>query len=534
MAIIPVANVARHGIVSDEPDHKQPPEAWTNARNMRFIDDKAVRFLGDAAVMDPPTIAPAHLNSIQTGGGSYWLYTSAVGAGSKIYVYNSGSHSDVSQAGDYTADNPSDWNSTIFQGIPVFNNSNGDPQYWASINPATDFADMPAWPTNLTAEVIASYKNYLVALNTSEPGDVRPHRVLVSDSAEPGLLPTSWDHNDPAVDALDFDLSDVNSGEIMWGSPLRDLFIIYKAESTWIMRHIGGQLIMGFDTILQTSGILAKRCATPITLPLQGTQVHFTMTGQDLGIFNGQNFESVIDKKIRKRLLASIDPQFYTQAFVVDNPAQDEAWFCFPENGMDEPNLALVWNYRRNTVTFRDFIGAHAATGVVEAPSTTTYDSLDTSITYDNVGPLQYQDSARRKLILADQANTHLLQADLGNTFNGSAFSSFVERTAMAIIGQDRDGAPMLDYQQRRLVKRVWPKVTGNPVNVYIGGSEQIGTAPTYLAPVVFTPGQSLNFIDPPDRPLNTRLPAIKFESIGGLDFSIDGYDIEIEGLGQY
>lgn len=530
MPRISVSDIARFGIVSDEPDHKQPPEAWTNARNVRFIDGKAVRFHGDTAIMEPPSGAPAHLNNIQTSGGSYWIYATAIGAGSKIYVYNSGTHSDVSQVGDYTVNNIEDWNSTIFQGIPIFNHGQGDPQYWADINPATDFADLPAWPTNLLADVVTSYKNYLVALNTSGGGDDRPHRVLVSDSAEPGLLPTSWDHTDPAVDALEFDLSDVNSGEILWAAPLRDVLAIYKAESTWIMRHIGGQLIMSFDNMLQTSGILARRCATPISLPLQKVQVQFLHTGQDIGIFNGQDFESVIDKKVRKHILANIDPQFYTTSFTVDNPAQDEAWFCYPENGMELPNMALVWNYRRNTLTFREFVGVHAATGVIESPNTTTYDDLLDSVTYDNIGELQYQDASRRKLIIADPTNTHLLQADLGDDFNGTVFTAEVERTNLAIIGQDREGAPMLDYQQRRIIKRVWPKVRGGACQIYLGGAEQIGDAPTYNAPLTFTPGQAFNFVDP-EQPLNTRLPSIKF--VLEEDCQVEGYDIEIEPCGD-
>lgn len=533
MTVIPVSNIARHGIVSDEPAAMQPPEAWTDALNMRFIDSKATRFAGEEAVMDPPSVPPAHLNNIQTSGGSYWLYASAIGAGSKIYVYNSGVHTDVSQAGDYDVENASKWNSTIFQGIPVFNHGNGTPQYWADIDPGTDFADLPNWPADLTAKVVGSYKNYLVALNTASPSDTRPHRVLVSDSAEPGTLPTSWDETDPAVDAVDYDLSDVNSGEILWGAPLRDVFVIYKAEATWIMRHIGGQLIMSWDTMLQTSGIIAPRCAIPLSLPIQKVQVHFVMTGQDLGVFNGQAFESVVDKKIRKRLIASIDPTFYHLCHCFDNPAQDEAWFCYPENGMDFCNMAVVWNYRANTVTFRQYRGAHAASGVVESQNDTTYDDLDDSVTYDNVGEVKYQDDSRRKLIIADDVNTKLLQADLGLNFNGTSFSSHLERTGLAIIGQDREGNPLTDYQKRRLVTRFWPKVEGSPVHVYIGGQDKIGGAVTYGPPTLYDPAGEINYIDP-DPPVNTRLVAIKIEDINGLDFSCEGYDIDIHELGDH
>jgi hypothetical protein len=533
MPRISISNIARHGIVSDEPAALQPPEAWTDARNMRFIDSKAVTFSGDQEVMEPPEIAPAHVNNIQDGGGSFWVYMSATGSGSKVYAYNSGSHADISQAGDYSVDSPEKINSVIHQGTLILNYGGGIPQYWASASLGQDLQDLPFWPEDLTAKVICQYKNYLVALNTADGDGNRPHRVLVSDSAEPGTLPSSWDHTDPAVDALDNDLSDVNSGEILWGAPLRDVLVIYKAEATWIMRHIGGQLIMAFDPLLQTSGVLAPRCAVPLTLPKGKVQVQFVKSGEDLGFFDGQNFTSVADKKVRKYLNANLDPTFYARSFVVDNPAQDEAWFCYVENGMTEPSMACVWNYRADTITFRAFRGAHAQTGVVEATNLLTYDELDDSITYDNIGEQKYQDDSRRKLVIADDVNTHLLQADLGTTFNGTLFNSYIERVALAIIGQDREGNPLLDYAQRRLVKRVFPKITGNPVFIYLGGSEKVGDAPTYQDPILYDPSVDGTYVDP-EEPINTLLPAIKITSVNGLDFACEGYELEVEPLGVY
>jgi hypothetical protein len=146
---------------------------------------------------------------------------------------------------------------------------------------------------------------------------------------------------------------------------------------------------------------------------------------------------------------------------------------------------------------------------------------------------MQYQDNARRKMVIANQASTELLQADIGSTFNGTSFDSFLERTNMAIVGEDRDGQPMADYQKRRLVKRIWPKVRGNPILVYFGGSDTVDEAPTYAAPMTYTPGQEFNFCDP-EQPLNVRLPAFKFESIDGLPFDMSGYDVEIEVLGEH
>ena len=74
MVHIPIFNVAQLGVIKDEPDHKLPPEAWTNALNVRFIDDKIARFAGDAQVMGTPTVAPGFAVPFEDpSGGVFWF-----------------------------------------------------------------------------------------------------------------------------------------------------------------------------------------------------------------------------------------------------------------------------------------------------------------------------------------------------------------------------------------------------------------------------------------------------------------------------
>src|SRR5678816_1011330 len=119
MARVNIFDVGTIGIISDLPDHTLPPEAWTDSLNVRFLDTKVVRFLGEAAVMDPPTVAPAFVMSVEGSEGLFWIYASAIGAGSKVYVFNSGTHTDISKAGDYNVPNFRTWQGTVFQGTPI-------------------------------------------------------------------------------------------------------------------------------------------------------------------------------------------------------------------------------------------------------------------------------------------------------------------------------------------------------------------------------------------------------------------------------
>lgn len=519
-------------MITDAADHQLAPEAWTTARNIRFEDGKAKRASGYSQAMGPPTVAPGFVFGIDNGGDTFWIYASAIGSGSKVYVFNNSTHTDISKAGNYAVTNYRQWNGTMLHGIPILNHGNGAPQYWAAFNPLTDLADITAWPASTTAKVVRSYKNYLIALNMADGSGNYYHRVRWSDGAAVGTLPASWTAG-ATSDAGSYDLTDVSS-QIIDGETLGDVFVIYKGESTWLLRYIGGQFIMAREQKLQASGILAPRCVAPLTLPINSKQVHFVKSSQDLGVFDAQVFESILTKRVRKYLNASIDASGFENSFVFDHPTKDEAYFCYPENGATDPNVALVWNYRENTLAFRDWVGVAASQGVLEVSINATWNAYD--VVWDSVGELGWQEASRRKVVVADQVSTHFYELEAGDTADGASFTSTLQRTGLAVIGQDRSGDPIVDYNARKTVSRVWPKVTGAAVGVRLGGAEVAGGTITWGAADTFDPGAGVPYIDlftTSGDPLNTRFIAIEFSTTGDSPWTLEGYGLEVDVVGN-
>lgn len=533
MVFIPIQNIGSFGVMQETPAHRLPPEAWTRALNVRFVDKRAQKIGGHANVMGTPSVAPGFIMVVDNDGDIFWLYASAVGAGSKVYAFNSGTHADISQAGDYTVVNYRSWNGDIFHGIPILNNGNSVPQYWPTPSLSDDLEDIPAWPANTTAKVVRAFDDYMVALHITDAGGSHPHRVMWSDGAAAGELPASWDVTDPTFDADHRDLTD-NSGGILDGIALRDFFVIFKNESTWIMRYIGGQNIMSIRPAMRAAGLLAPRCALPISIAKNKLEAAFTMTGEDLGVFDGQDFLSVIEDTNRKFLISDIDPNNYVNSFVLDNRAQDEAWFCYPENGETNPSMACIWNYKENTITFREFIGTSAATGPVESTSSETWATV--SGTWDAQGANKWQDASRRKVIISDQANTLLQQLEGADNFNGTSFSTVLERVGLAVIGTDRQGQPIVDYNKRKMITRVWPQVTGGPVLVQIGGADTPNPADVvWQDGVIFDPDDGVRFCDPAGdgAPMNAVYNAIRFSSVDDEPWMLEGYGVDVEVLSE-
>lgn len=534
MAKVPLQGISNYGVIMETPAHRLPPEAWTRAINVRFVDKRAQKFGGHEQVMGTPSGPPGFVMCVDNDGDVFWLYAEAEGNGSKVYVYNSGTHNDISQMGGYDVSRYRDWNGDIFNGIPILNYGAGAPQYWPTPNVVDLLEDIPAWPANTTARVVKAFGNYLVALNISDNSGNYPNRVLWSDGAGVGELPQSWDVTDPAFDADHRELGDINSGAIQDGLALRDFFCIFKDESTWIMRYIGGQLIMSIKPQMKSSGILAARCAQTITIGKSKLETAFVMTGEDLGTFDGQDFLSVVEDKTRKFLASDIDPVNYKNSFVLDNRVQDEAWFCYPENGEENPTMACVWNYKENTITFREFEGTSASNGAIESASAATWDTVVGS--WSEQGPAKWQDASRKKVVVAQPFTSKLLQLEAGNTFDGVSFQCILERTGLAVSGVDREGNPTVDYQNRKIIPRVWPQLRGSPLLVQLGGADTPDPDDvTWQDGVIFDPASGARYCDPAGdgNPANWVYNAIRYTSQEDEPFYLEGYMLEVEVLSE-
>lgn len=526
MSRIPIFNVGSVGVVRDLPDHLLPPEAWTDAKNFRFQDNKAVKFSGEQAVFDPPTVTPYFAMGAVAAADYHIIYPSLT----KIYSVNSsGTHTDRTRAvgGDYTGGATDLWNGDILGGIPVLTNNVDVPQFWADVGTGA-FADLTNWPASTACRLMRAFKQFLVGLYITSSGTVYPHRVKWSHPAVPGSVPSSWDETDATVDAGEYDLSDSQAGSIVEARLLGDLLIIYKEAAMWSMQYVGGRAIMGFRRIPGDIGALSQRCVG--VLPKNG--LHFVATGDDVVIHDGRTAQTLLDKREKRWLRTNLESDAITTCYVVANTIAGEMWFCFPETGATAPTLALVWSQIDNTIGFREltsnvFIGQMV---VSDAPVGLTWDS--DSMAWDTDSEVWGQQNVllgSPSLVQCDPTNTQLLQLDVTNQLQGADMSCYLERTGIALIGRDRMGNPKTDPGQRKICNRIWVKGSGGPFDVKVGAQEQIGGTVTWEAAQSFDPSVDEYL----DVSVAGRLLAIRFESSSNIAWSLDAYDLDIQLLGE-
>ncbi len=529
MARIPIHNIGSVGVVKDVPPHLLPPEAWTDARNVRFQDNKAVKFDGQRAVFDPPGVAPYWALGVPTPTSYFTLYAGLA----KVRTIQGVTHSDITRAsGDYTGAATNHWNGGVLGGIPVITNGVDDPQSWSPVSAAQALVDLPNWPASTECKVIRPFKNFLVALHVTKSGTVSPHMVKWSHPADPGSVPVSWDETDATRDAGEVELSDSQAGLIQDGEVLGDILVIYKDNSTWGMQHTGGFGIFRFFKLFEETGILTQRCVG--TTP-KGDR-HFVMTGDDLIIHNGTKagIQSVIDARMRKFINSTLNTDEFDRAFVARNRRLDEMWFCYPETGATFPTLAIVWNATTGAIGVRELANLNFIASTIIDDS----DIVDPAWNSDSEGWDTDTEAWDRPLFFPqgigmlgiDPTNTKLFELDSTNQLDGVNMTVLLEREGLALIGQDRQGNPKVDLTRRKLFKRIWIKAEGSPFNVSLGVQEQLGGAITYAPSQVFTPGtdEYLDFT------VNGRLGAVKFESSADVAWQLHAYDLDIEGLGEH
>lgn len=525
----PIDDVSSIGEVRDTPSYMLPPGAWSTALNMRVLESGLETLLGWSQVFGTPGTVPHFIMPVVGTGGVLWLYSSLT----KTFVYDGTTHTNITRqtAGvdvNYTANDTPDLGGTLLGGVPILCNGSDVPQYWPNNTISTKLKDLVNWPSSLRAKVVRAFGPYLVAFNLVDsaftPAGL-PHTIQWSHPADPGNLPPSWDYANPAVQAGRRDFSDINSGIILDALPLGQVMYVYKEGAIWKMRRVGGISIFDFgEAAWQTTiGLLAKRCVCVAGVP----ERHVLATQDDIIWHDGNTIRSILNRVQRRRLFNEMDTTTFGQSFIFDNPYFKEVWFCYPTSGSTYPNQALVMNYsdiNKWVVTEADGITFRNATiGRLEGVSDETWDENE-ELWDDDTGP--WSELQRRRVLIASPDNNKIYNFDKGVLRDAATITATLQRLAMSL-----DGKPV-DFTKWKMLHRVWPKLTGGPVNIRFGSQEVIDGPVTWSPAVSFDPKLHAGHAVP--GPQSGRAICIEYATQGSASWHLDGYTVESEMLGSF
>lgn len=521
---VDINDIADRGVVKDVKAYQLPPEVWTEAYNMISRNKAMEAMKGYVQVFGTPLYAPHFAIPLNTQSESFWIYTSLTKAG----IYDGNSHTDLTRTvgGDYSAPDTKSWNGSIFAGIPILNNGTDVPQFWAGGSIATKLAALTNWPATTRAKVIRNFGAYLIALNVTVNATVYPHLVKWSSEAtDPGTLPASWDETDATQDAGEYDLPDVESGVLVEGRQLGTKMFLYKNQSIWQMRFIGGRAVFAIDQFSDANGILAPRC---VTTTGDGRK-HVVATMDDIVIHDGVSAPvSILEEKMRKAVFENLDPTNYANSFMFRDLVNSNVIFAYPQLGDVEPSRGVVFNYRNGALTECDIDFCNASSGsLLESSDAETWASAVGTWDSDTS---PWNSFSRRELLLCDKANSKFHRWNVGYTRNGVSYETTLRRTSLSIIGKKRNGDWIEDHQKQKYVDRLWPKISGGPILCRFGYQQTVDGAIEWGPYKEFDPLNDVTV----DIEASGRAICVEFTSPTAKAWSLDGYKLPIQVLSEF
>lgn len=505
----------RHeGIVLDLPPEEVDAASWTGGSNVVFSDGITERVGGYQRFADPmPQTGPIYAFNLVIGADSWWIefFSQA------IWVTNGITHWNITPSAGLHQSVPGDWSACLLNGIPCFNNGHDVPMYW-NLNTSTRAAPLPGWPATALCKALRATKYHLMALNITDAGINYGNQVWWSKAASAGAIPQEWTPtaSNDAGDAICAD----TPGVIIDGLGLRDTFIVYKDTSTYVMSYVAGTYVYTTRLLFLTTGVLALNCV------VEANGMHWLLTGTDVVKHDGQTFASVVDMKVQKKLITSIEPSKRRMCCVEGRILSKHVWVAIPEAGQSFLTKAYVIDVRNGDVGIRVLPNIAAlAHGIVATPSPTSTwntdpDPWDSDTTFwDQQSYNPSQDS----LLMVDQTNSHLYDTDSIGTADGQPVAAWIERL----------GGSLGDLSQHTVVTAIKPRIkgdNGDTLTITLGGQPWFGDPITWGEPQTYVIGTDDYVTDI----VEGRLLSVRFEGTTKNVWQLFGYAAKVLTQGEW
>lgn len=483
-----------------------PMDVWSDVRNVRFKDGKSSKAQGYERVFSSLPADVLYLTPYLNQNTPFWIASTPT----KIYRTEGGTPIDISRAAPYNADEDHSWVGGVLNQVVCLTNGVDIPQ--ALLPNATNFQDLPNWPNTHRAKVIRPYKNYLIALNITANSVDQNTTVKWSSPADPGEVPFTWDVNDPTSDAGENFLADT-PGAILDGRKLKDSFIIYKEDSVYSMRYIGGTFVFQFQQLFDDIGVLSRNCVAEFDAK------HFVVGFGDVYVHNGVQKQSIIEGEMKDYLFSSMNPEAVQRTFVVPDYASSEMWICYSSSANDTKycDRAIIWNWRNNKWTIRDLPQVFYGTfGIVDPQDPDNWDSDPNAWNTDTTvwGDAKYN-PAKMKLVFTSTHNDKCYLIGDTSLFDGSSFDSRLEKTDI-YLGDDKN---------MKVAVSMTPHMQGTGVARISIGSAMIQNGPiTWKGPYLYNIGQQHKI----DFRVQGRYLAVKYEIDSSGSWTLNGFTVEL------
>lgn len=512
MTFIPLRNIGAGGIVTDQDPYDLELTQFPNGNNVSFHDGRIGKTLGHS-VDQSLSFAPTHVQG--------WAYqgndTVVIGSLNKLYRYNGGTVTNVTKTSDATNySNSPRWQSEQLGTAVMFNNGSDTPQYM--LPTGVRFADLPNFPTGVTTSCIKPYKSFLVMAGYQTGSNEHHYTVRWSDEYDPSGVPTDYNIASTTNLAGENKLSGSN-GKLIDQLTLNNSQIIYAERGVFAMDFIGAPLVFSFRELFSDDGIINRgACASFLNQ-------HLVVGNNDVYIHDGNQKQSIVDKRVRKTLFNEIADKRSVFCQAVNE--RSEIYICYANSdaaNSETANRALVFNWSQNAFTFVDLPNVRALTVSEKMNSAGGWGDVSGSWS-ENTNFWSNASASTQagglKLFAAGYGASKLYAMNDTHGAAGSNINAFVEATKIdldSVLGKATNNIKQLNG--------IMPQIEGTgTLNVSVGVSNAPQDGVTWKA----TKTYNIEADHKIDVRASGRYFAIRVESTSASDYwRLTGIDIDV------
>ena len=504
-----------HSIEPDRIPQDAPGNVWNDGRNVAFRNQEAVRVAGDEATLSGSATDAQTVVFYSFGTTVFWVYANSDG----IWAHDGSTETDITPQSGWSGTNAATFTSCVMGGICYINASDRDPVYWAG-SVLDKCQPLPDWPANGRCIALRAHKSFLFAIGFLSEAQ---QRVRWSDAAEAGTVPQHWT---PAPDNLAgfFDLTP-NASPCLEGKSLRDSFVVYKNESIWSLDFIGGNAVFQARKMFSEHGIANTNA---LTGGIDDVHLFVSSTG-DVMQTDGAQVVSVLDGRAQRAFYNDFTANVPGRFSAATLSREKLAFVIYPTTGQTLGNRALMYDFVSGDIGFRDMPQVSCA---AEGAALEDVGDLNT---WDGSPPDDLWDTGSEPWSAEVKPQT-IDDVIVGGAFGFAMISTsgeaaFIDGPIVASL--EKSGLAFGDPQRRKMINRVWPKITGaegEAVQFRLGGQEVSGGPTTTLATIDFQIGQNA----PIDCFIQGRFLYMEISSSGGSGWRLGSIDVEFRDVGAF
>lgn len=539
MPTIPIRSLGKIGVITDVNAVDLPPDAVSDARNVRFSEGRITNaHVWREAIASPTGGTPVLLfQGKKTNAGDILGYITL--NGKVVHIVN-GVADETTLPAHVATNSEATRTFTTLQGVYYVNQEDHVPWYFKSTS--TDYATLTNWDVNHRCKVLRGFKDYLIALNITKSAVVYKNMVKWSNIAQYDAVPDSWDPADLTKSAGENTLAEIQT-DILDGLPLRNSFIIYAPDQAWTMEYTQGPDVFQFYKLYSDRGIINTNCVVEV----DGN--HFVMDDADIYMHDGVSPpKSLVDKRVKSHIFRNMDLTKSEVFFVHHEKQASEVWFCFnskndgllwPGSACTYCNYAAAYNYSEDTWTFHDLpnVASLISLSWQVTPTYTTSTALTyatTSSTYADTIPNNTNNTFAASIAEGTVATTRIAQVDSGlgtalpfNSVSELAVVPYVER-----IGLDLEEV-VPELRSYKNYRSIYPQVTvqdtSAPFSFKFGGVDNPQQDIEWDTLQTFEPTTDYKI----DTRSRGRYLSWYFEGANNNSYSLSGFDLDIVSLSR-